>query len=103
MKSLLATAPGNPPSCACRRLSAIAITTREPGRVSICRTSFENYLLVQVVGRLQPPLHFAIDLAGGTNLNAMGDAVFFRQPARVDQPFGQLPLVMGQGETKIDS
>src|SRR5260370_4254390 len=79
IKSLPATAPVSPPSCACRRLSAKAIFTPEPARVSICPSLFENFLLVQVVGRLQPLLHLAVDLFRSGNCNAVHDPVFFSE------------------------
>src|SRR5256885_7151055 len=53
-RSLPATAPANQPSCACRRLSAIAISTPESARVWMCPSSPENLPLIQVVGCFEP-------------------------------------------------
>jgi hypothetical protein len=52
--------------------------------------------------RFQPLLHFTVDLFRSRNLNAMRDAVFFRQPTGVDQPLRQLSFVMCQRKSKID-
>src|SRR6267143_5748682 len=59
MKSLPATAPGSPPSCACRRLSENTISTPGSARVWMCPSSCENLLPLQVVCRFQQ-LAFAI-------------------------------------------
>ena len=58
---------------------------------------------MQFVSRLQPLLYFPIDLFHGSDRNAVRDAVFFCQSARVDQPLRQFSFVVRQRESKIDS
>ena len=48
----------------------------------------DTFLRIQIVRDLQPLLHFTVDLIRGHQFDAMRDAVFFCQTARINNPFG---------------
>lgn len=80
-----------------RRTPAIASSTtsicprsKRTVLLTFCREIDRNLLcsFVQVVGGLQPSLHFLVDILDTYDRDAVSDAVFLGEAAGVDHPLG---------------
>jgi len=67
------------------------------------RKPSHSKLAIEGVGGAEPVGEFGIDVGRGRDLNAVSDAIFLGEAARVDEAGGEAALVTGEAETEIDA
>ena len=64
---------------------------------------FGRRLGVEVIGGAEPLLEVGVDLEGGGEFDAVGDAIFFGEATGVDEALGEFSFVGGEAKTEIDA